>query len=79
MTDIEEKIFNDILVIIKDNLQLLINNRTSSLYYYFDYCNNHKSIDLPVNQEVITKLTEESLFALLNANFLYDFREKLES
>ena len=75
MTDIEEKIFNDILTIIKDNLQLLINNRDSCLYHFFAYCNNHKEKDLPIMQEEITIFTEEALYALLNANFLYDFRE----
>ena len=34
----------------------------------------HNLYDLPVTQELITQFTEESLYALLNASFLYDFR-----
>lgn len=74
MSEIEEKIFNDILTIIKDNLQILIYNKNCSLYYFNDYCCNHDLTDLPVSQELIAKFTEEALFALLNVNFLYDFR-----
>ena len=55
MSDIEEYIFNDILTIIKDNLQLLINNKDSCLYYFNDYCNNHELNDLPIMQELITQ------------------------
>lgn len=78
MSDVEEKVFNDILCLIKDNLQLLIRNRDSCLSYLLDYCDKLDICDLPIDQLVLTKFTEDSLYALLNADFLYDFREGLE-
>ena len=75
MVDIEEKIFNDILTVIKDNLQLLIVNKDSCLHHFNDYCSNHELSDPPISQKLITLFTEEALYALLNAKFLYDFRE----
>ncbi len=75
MSEIEEKIFNDILALIKDNLKLLIFNKDSCLYYFTNYCQQIKEIDLPIDQTLLTRFTEEALYALLNANFLYDFRD----
>lgn len=66
MSEIEEKIFYEILTIIKDNLQILIYNKDCSLYYFNDYCCKHELIDLHISQELITKFTEETLIALLN-------------
>lgn len=78
MSDIEEKVFNDILKLIKDNLQLLIQNHDLCLTYLIDYCNKLDIADLPLDQMVLTKFTEDALYALLNAKFLYDFREEVE-
>ena len=75
MADIEEKVFNDILTIIKDNLKLLIINKDSCLYHFNNYCLNHKLSEYPFSQQLITLFTEEALYALLNADFLYDFRD----
>lgn len=78
MSDIEEYICNDIIVMIKDNLHLLIRNKDSCLTYLIDYCNKLDICDLPIDQEMLIKFTEDALYALINANFLYDFREGLE-
>ena len=75
MTEIEEILFEDIISIIKDNLQILITNKDSCLYHFKNYCNKHEQDLFPVSQYLITLFTEESLYALLNADFLYDFRE----
>lgn len=78
MSDIEEKVLSDILILIKDNLKLLIVNRDLCLTYLINYCKNVDICDLPIDQVLLTKFTEEALYALLNANFLYDFRDGLE-
>lgn len=75
MKDIDDVIFNDILTIIKDNLELLINIKNNNVSKIVDYCNNHNLRDLLISQESITQLTEEVLLALLNASFLYNFIE----
>ena len=38
MSEIEERIYNDILTLIKDNLRILIYNHDSCLYYFNNYC-----------------------------------------
>ncbi len=75
MSDIEEKIFNDILNLIKDNLKILIYNKDSCLYHFTNYCQQIKKNNLPISQTMLTKFTEDALYALLNASFLYDFRD----
>lgn len=75
MSDIEEKIFNDILTLITDNLRILIQNKDTCLYYFTNYCEQIDESDLPLDQSTLTKFTEDALYALLNASFLYDFRD----
>ena len=75
MSSIEEKLFEDIITMIKDNLEILIANQDSCLYHFNNYCKEHENDLFPVSQNSITLFTEESLYALLNADFLYDFRE----
>lgn len=79
MTDIQDKIYNDILTMIKDNLEILIRNNDSCLYRLNKYCSDLIDIDkidnICIDQKLLTLFTEESLYALLNANFLYDFRD----
>lgn len=79
MSKIEQLIYNDIITMIKDNLELLIHNRDSCLYRINKYCNDMYNIaenkKIIVNQKLLTIFTEEALYALLNANFLYDFRD----
>ena len=82
MNSIEEKIYKDILTMIKDNLQILIYNHDSCLYHFYDYCLYLNNIleespdnDITIDQDLLTLFTEESLYALLNADFLYDYRD----
>lgn len=75
MTEVQKKVIDDIITVIRDNLQLLIRNNDLCLYYLIEYCKNIGSCNLPIDQELLTKFTEDSLYALLNADFLYDFRE----
>ena len=75
MTDIREKLLEDILFIIKDNLQILIANRDSCLYHFMDYCDKHEDDVRDIPQYIIIPFVEECLYSLLNANFLYDFRD----
>lgn len=75
MSNIEEKIFNDILTLIKDNLRILIQKKDSCLYYFTNYCEQINESNLPIDQYMLTKFTEDALYALLCADFLYDFRD----
>ena len=79
MSEIQEIIYNDILKLIKDNLRILIYNHDSCLYRFNDYCENMEDIikgkNISIDQRLLTIFTEESLYALLNADFLYDYRE----
>lgn len=79
MSDIQEIIYDDILTMIKDNLKILINNKDSCLYHFNKYCSDMidtvKDDNICIEQNLLTLFTEESLYALLNADFLYDFRE----
>ena len=75
MSEIEERIYNDILTLIKDNLRILIYNHDSSLYYFNDYCQKNYDSKKTIDQTLITQFTEEALLALINTKFLYDFRE----
>ena len=70
----EEKVYNDIIDIIKENLWILMNNQDLCLNYIIEYCKDEKNKNKIIDQSVITKFTEDALSALLNANFLYDFR-----
>ena len=79
MSKIEQLIYNDIITMIKDNLELLIHNRDSCLYRINKYCSDMYDIaenkKIIVNQKLLTIFTEEALYALLNTNFLYGFRD----
>lgn len=75
MSYVEERIVKDIIKMIKDNLKILIKNEDDCLYYMKDYCENLIEEDLPIDPVVLTKFTEDALYALLNADFLYDFRD----
>ena len=75
MSDIENILMNDILTIIRDNLRILIRNNDSCLFDFKNYCKNNDFKKTPIDQVLLTKFTEDSLYALLNADFLYDFRD----
>ena len=46
MSNIEQIIYNDIITMIKNNLQLLIYNRDSCLYRFNKYCKDMYEIKL---------------------------------
>ena len=71
MSKIEEKLLNEIINLIKDNLQELIKSNDLCLYYFKIYCSHLEENDFPINKEYLNMLTEDSLYALLNADFLY--------
>ena len=71
MSKTEEKLLNNIIDIIKENLQKLIKNNDSCLYFFKTYCGHLEEDDFPINKEYLNLLTEDSLYALLNADFLY--------
>lgn len=72
MSNIEEKMVNNILAIIEDNLKLLMKNDDTCLYYLKEFC---KSVDIynpSIPESTLKKFTEDALYALLNAEFLYE-------
>lgn len=71
MSKIEEKLLDEIINLIRDNLQELIKNDDLCLYYFKTYCSHLEEKDFPINNEYLNLLTEDSLYALLNADFLY--------
>lgn len=79
MSKIEQLIYSGVMTMIADNLELLINNRSSCLCRINKYCSDMYDIaensKIILNQKLLTTFTEEVLYALLNANFLYDFRD----
>lgn len=79
MSKIEQLIYNNVITMIADNLELLMHNRNSCLYRINKYCIDMYDIaenkKIIINQKLLTMFTEEVLYALLNANFLYDFRD----
>ena len=79
MNKAEEMVYNDIITMIKDNLRTLIYNRDSCLYRFTKYCNDMYNMaekkKITLDQDLLTVFTEEALYALLNANFLYDYKD----
>lgn len=79
MNKAEEMIYNDIIMMIKDNLRTLIYNRDSCLYRFTKYYNNMYNMaekkKITLDQDLLAAFTEEALYALLNANFLYDYKD----
>ena len=79
MSKIEQLIYNDIITMIADNLEMLIHNHDSCFYRINKYCSDMYDIaekeKIIINQKLLTTFTEEVLYALLNANYLYDFRD----
>lgn len=75
MSPYQEKIIEDILLMIKDNLKIYYNSDENTLINFRKYTNDkydeeYKSIPY----EDLVFLCEESLAELVNYPFLYDFR-----
>ena len=62
-----------------DKFLLRLLNRDSCLYRFNKYCRDMYDMaekkKIIVNQELLKVFTEEALYALLNASFLYDLRD----
>lgn len=75
MKTYHEKIFDEIMQIIKDNLELLYNYDDNSLTNIRNYChknNHHRYKSLTYNQ--LINFTEEAIVEITNTPYLYDFR-----
>lgn len=70
-----EKVIDEIIGIVKDNLILKYNYDETSLPSIREYCKkiSHKRYELLPN-EILINFTEEALEELINCSFLYDFR-----
>ena len=75
MKTYHEKIFDEIIQIIKDNLELLYNYDEDSLINIRRYCkeNNHRKYKSLTYNELICFM-EEAIAELVNAPYIYDFR-----
>lgn len=75
MKTYHEKLFDEIVQLIKDNLELLYNYNEDALINIRNYCNKHahqKYKNLAYNELIY--YTEEAIAELVNAPELYDFR-----
>lgn len=70
-----EKVIDEIIGIIKDNLILKYNYDDNSLPNLKEYCKkrSNKRYQL-LSNDLLIYFTEESLSELINCDFLYDFR-----
>lgn len=71
-----EKVIDEILQILKDNLILLYNYKEDSLINIRKFCfkkahSRYKSLDY----NMLIYFVEEALADLINTDFLYDFRD----
>lgn len=75
MKTYHEKIFDEIIQVIKDNLELLYNYDDNALINIREYCyrNNQKKYK-PLTFNQLIYFTEEVLAELVNTPHLYDFR-----
>lgn len=70
-----ENIIEEILIIIKDNLEILYKYDEDSLIDLRKYC--YKNINKkykPLNYSQLIYFTEEALSEIINVPYLYDFR-----
>ena len=75
MKTYHEKVFDEIMTVIKDNLELLYNYNDSALTNIKKYChkNAHHKYK-PLNYNQLIYFTEEVLSEIINTPYLYDFR-----
>lgn len=70
-----EKVFDEIIQIIKDNLELIYKYNDKSLNNIRKYCYKHDNQKYkPIDYNELIKFKEESIIEILNAPYLYDFR-----
>lgn len=70
-----EKLFDEVIQVIKDNLELLYNYDDNALPNIRKYCNknNHRKYN-PLTYTQLIYFTEEAIAELINTPYLYDFR-----
>ncbi len=75
MRTYHEKILDEIMQVIKDNLELLYNYDDDALINIRKYCyqNNHNKYK-PLTYNQLICFTEEAIAELVNIPYLYDFR-----
>lgn len=70
-----EKLFDEIIQVIKDNLELLYNYDEDALINIRKYCNkNNYRKYKPLTYNELIYFTEEAIAELINTPYLYDFR-----
>lgn len=75
MKTYHEKVFDEIVEIIKNNLELMYNFDDDALINIRNYCHNnahHRYKPLEYNKLIF--FTEETIAKIINAPYLYDFR-----
>ena len=75
MKTYHEKIFDEIIQVIKDNLELMYNYDDDALPNIRKHCNknNHRKYK-PLTYNELIYFTEEVIAEIVNAPYLYDFR-----
>lgn len=76
MKAIHEKVFEEISVLILDNLELLYNYNDDTLLDIRKYCyenKHHRYKPLPYN--ILVSFTKKAMSELLSLPYLYDFRD----
>lgn len=76
MRSYHEHVFEEIVKMIVDNLELLYNYNDGALINIRKYCleRMHKKYT-PLDYITLIYFTEEALAELINTEFLYDFRD----
>lgn len=71
-----EEIFEEIAVLIKDNLKLQYNYNDDALINIRAYCKKrvHKPYE-PLDYNTLIYFCEEALAELINCDYLFDFRD----
>ena len=75
MKTYHEKLFDEIIQIIKDNLELLYNYDEDALINIRKYCHkNYKMKYKPLTNNELIYFTEEAIAELVNTPYLFDLR-----
>ena len=71
-----EKVIDEIIVLLKDNLIVLYNYNDQALLELKNFCQNkiHKRYK-PLCYDDLVFFTKEALYELINCNYFYDFRD----
>lgn len=72
MKEHEEKIINEILKMIKDNIIIYYNEDKANFIQLREMCKNKN--DKEIDQQKLVCLVQEVLYELMKCRYLYDFR-----